>query len=115
MAMQGIRQYILFHDKRHPVEMGAVEVESFLTHLATVRHVASAMQNQALSDSVFVPRCVGAGFAMAGEFRALEEAASFAGGAHRKYSLCCAMRVRTGSDWFDYPIVLYGAGIRLPS
>jgi hypothetical protein len=28
-----IRQYILFHDKRHPGEMGAAEVEAFLTHL----------------------------------------------------------------------------------
>ncbi len=29
-----IRRYILFHGKRHPGEMGATEVEAFLTHLA---------------------------------------------------------------------------------
>jgi hypothetical protein len=29
-----IRRYILFHNKRHPNEMGATEVEAFLTHLA---------------------------------------------------------------------------------
>ncbi len=29
-----IRRYILFHDKRHPKDMGGAEVEAFLTHLA---------------------------------------------------------------------------------
>ena len=33
-----IRQYILFHGKRHPTEMGAAEVSAFLTHLAVKRH-----------------------------------------------------------------------------
>ena len=32
--MQWIRRYILFYDKQHPKDMGAVEVEAFLTHLA---------------------------------------------------------------------------------
>ena len=27
--------FILFHDKRHPLEMGAVEINQFLSHLAT--------------------------------------------------------------------------------
>ncbi len=34
-----IRKYILFHNKCHPVEMGRIEVEAFLTHL-THYHVA---------------------------------------------------------------------------
>jgi len=29
-----IRQYLLFHGKRHHAEMGAAEVSEFLTHLA---------------------------------------------------------------------------------
>ncbi|MBW4636875.1 MAG: phage integrase N-terminal SAM-like domain-containing protein [Gloeocapsa sp. UFS-A4-WI-NPMV-4B04] len=29
-----IKRYILFHDKRHPKEMGSAETEAFLTHLA---------------------------------------------------------------------------------
>ena len=41
------RQYILFHNKRHPREMGAVEIEAFLNHLANVRHVAASTQEQA--------------------------------------------------------------------
>jgi hypothetical protein len=34
------RRYILFSGKRHPATMGAAEVQAFLTHLATERHVA---------------------------------------------------------------------------
>ena len=41
------RRFILFHGKRHPKDMGAVEVQAFLTHLAVVRQVAPATQNQA--------------------------------------------------------------------
>ena len=33
------RRFILFHGKRHPQEMGAAEVEAFLTHLAIDRQV----------------------------------------------------------------------------
>lgn len=53
-----IRRYILFHDKQHPSEMGARELEAFLTHLATVNNVAAATQNQALNAIVFLYRYV---------------------------------------------------------
>ncbi|NIO39582.1 MAG: site-specific integrase, partial [Burkholderiales bacterium] len=43
-----VRQYILFHDKRHPSELGEAEVREFLTHLAVKRKVAASTQNQAL-------------------------------------------------------------------
>ena len=42
-----IRQFILFHGKRHPRELGKVEVEAFLSHLTTARNVAVSTQNQA--------------------------------------------------------------------
>ncbi|MDP2883290.1 MAG: integron integrase [Azonexus sp.] len=51
-----IRRFILFHDKRHPREMGAVEVEAFLTHLAVKGRVAASTQNQALSALLFLYR-----------------------------------------------------------
>src|SRR6266853_1259182 len=51
-----IRQFILFHGKRHPKEMGEVEVSAFLTHLAADRHVAASTQNQALSALLFLYR-----------------------------------------------------------
>jgi hypothetical protein len=49
-----IRRYILFHDKRHPIEMGADEVTAFLTSLAVHDKVAASTQNQALSALVFL-------------------------------------------------------------
>jgi site-specific recombinase XerD len=51
-----IRQYIFFHDKRHPREMGKNQVEAFLTHLAKARNVAVSSQNQALNALVFLYR-----------------------------------------------------------
>lgn len=53
-----IKQYIIFNDKRHPTEIGAVEVEAFLTYLVTQRHVSSSTQNQALSAILFLYRDV---------------------------------------------------------
>ena len=44
-----IRRFILFHNKRHPREMGAAEITEFLTHLAVEGKVAPSTQNQALS------------------------------------------------------------------
>jgi integron integrase len=49
-----IRRFILFHRKRHPVEMGAGEIEAFLTHLAIERKVSASTQNQALSALLFL-------------------------------------------------------------
>jgi hypothetical protein len=45
-----IKQYILFHNKRHPNELGGLEIDQFLTHLAVEKRVAASTQNQALSD-----------------------------------------------------------------
>jgi len=53
-----VRRFILFHGKRHPVEMGAVEVEAFLTDLAVRRNVAASTQNQAKSALLFLYRDV---------------------------------------------------------
>jgi integron integrase len=51
-----IKRYILFHNKRHPAEMGAPEVEAFLTHLAVKENVAASTQNQAFSALLFLYR-----------------------------------------------------------
>jgi len=47
--VQWIKRFILFHGKRHPLEIGAVEIEAFLTHQAVESHVSASTQNQALS------------------------------------------------------------------
>jgi integron integrase len=49
-----IRQFILFHGKRHPETMGAEEVRAFLTYLAAERDVAASTQNQAFSALLFL-------------------------------------------------------------
>ena len=54
--MDWIKRYILFHGKHHPKDMGAVEVEAFLTHLAVDRKVAASTQNQAKSALLFLYR-----------------------------------------------------------
>ena len=54
--LQWIRRFILFHDKRHPKDMGVREVEAFLTHLAVEGKVAASTQNQALSALLFLYR-----------------------------------------------------------
>ncbi|NML28003.1 phage integrase N-terminal SAM-like domain-containing protein [Zoogloea dura] len=51
-----IKRYILFHDKRHPRDMGKVEVEAFLSALAVERSVSAATQTQALSALLFLYR-----------------------------------------------------------
>ncbi|MBD2460536.1 integron integrase [Oscillatoria sp. FACHB-1407] len=53
-----IRRFILFHNKRHPREMGVVEIEAFLTHLAVDGKVAASTQNQAFSAVLFLYRDV---------------------------------------------------------
>jgi integron integrase len=52
--VQWIKRFILFHGKRHPQEMGAAEVEVFLTHLAVDGQVSASTQNQALSALLFL-------------------------------------------------------------
>ena len=51
-----IRQFIVFHNKQHPREMGKAEVETFLSHLTTAKNVAVSTQNQALNALVFLYR-----------------------------------------------------------
>lgn len=49
-----IKRFIWFHDKKHPKDMGAPEVEAFLSHLAVERNVSSSTQNQAKSALLFL-------------------------------------------------------------
>jgi integron integrase len=56
--VQWIRRFILFHGKRHPRDMGAAEVEQFLTHLAVEGRVSASTQNQAKSALLFLYRQV---------------------------------------------------------
>ncbi len=107
-----IRRYIFFHHKRHPAEMGPVEVTQFLTALAVERHVSAATQNQALAALLFLYREVLgrdpgwlAGIVRAKRPRRLpvvlarQEVSALLGALH-------------GVNWI-MAMLLYGAGLRL--
>jgi len=49
-----VKRYVLFQGKRHPSQLGAVEVQQFLTHLARDRQVSGPTQNQALAALLFL-------------------------------------------------------------
>lgn len=49
-----IKRFILFHHKRHPREMGAAEVEAFLSSLDVDRQVSASTQRQALAAILFL-------------------------------------------------------------
>jgi site-specific recombinase XerD len=49
-----VRQYILYHNTRHPREMGVKEINDFITHLVNQKTVAASTQNQALSAILYL-------------------------------------------------------------
>ena len=49
-----VREFVIFHHMRHPLEMGKEEISAYLTHLAVKRNVAASTQNQALSAILFL-------------------------------------------------------------
>ena len=49
-----VRRFILFHNKRHPREMGTEEIQAFLLHLARECNVSASTQNQALTAILFL-------------------------------------------------------------
>ena len=53
-----VREYILFHNKRHPKEMNVPEINQFITHLVVERKASASTQNQAVSAILFLYRNV---------------------------------------------------------
>lgn len=53
-----VKNYILYHKKRHPREMGVPEIGQFLTYLASSQEVSTSTQNQAFSAILFLYRYV---------------------------------------------------------
>jgi integron integrase len=49
-----IKRFVLFHNKRHPDEMGAEEIKAFINNLADEHQVSSSTQNQALQSILFL-------------------------------------------------------------
>jgi integron integrase len=51
-----IKKYIFFHGKRHPDEMGSLQVQEFLSSLASKGRISASTQNQAFSALLFLYR-----------------------------------------------------------
>jgi integron integrase len=108
-----MRRYILFHDKRHPQDMGPAEIEAFLTHLAVQGKVARSTQNQAFNALLFLYREV-LGIS-------LDDAGINAMRAHQKGTLPVVLtkdevrRVIMATTGVHHLIAkfLYGSGLRL--
>ncbi len=107
-----IKRFIYFHGKRHPREMGPVEVTAFLNDLVKRRDVAAATQNQALSALLFLYREVlGAPLAwLDGVERAKRPARVPT--VLSKAEVGALLGGMTGTKWLMASL-LYGAGLRL--
>jgi integron integrase len=51
-----VRQYILYHKKRHPRDMGVTEISEFITYLVNQKSVSASTQNQAISAILYLYR-----------------------------------------------------------
>lgn len=49
-----IRWYIRFHGLKHPIDMGAAEIKTFLSYLTNERQVSISTHKQALSALLFL-------------------------------------------------------------
>lgn len=107
-----VRRFILANAKRHPRDMGAREVERFLTGLAVRGHVSASTQNQALSALLFLYREV------------LQQELPWMDGIHRakrpkrlpvvlsREEVAALLGEMEGVTWLMASL-LYGAGLRL--
>lgn len=48
------KRFILYHNKRHPQEIGKQKIEDFLTYLVRNRQVSASTQNQARAALLFL-------------------------------------------------------------
>lgn len=107
-----IRRFIVFHDKRHPKDLGEDEITRFLTHLAVDLKVAPSTQNQALSALLFLYKYV-----LYKELPRLDDIVR-AKPAKRLPVVLGRREVKhlleqlSGTDWL-MAMLMYGAGLRV--
>jgi integron integrase len=107
-----VKKYVFFHSLRHPSEMGEMEINSFLTHLATEEHVSASTQNQALAALLFLYRRVlGREVDSLGDvvraWRPKRLPVVLTRGEAKK-----VLQYIQGPSWLD-AMLLYGSGLRL--
>ncbi len=49
-----IKEFILFNNKKHPANLGAEEIQKYLSHLAVDRDLSPSSQHVALNSIVFL-------------------------------------------------------------
>jgi site-specific recombinase XerD len=107
-----MKNFILFHGKRHPRDMGTQEVQQFLSHLAVEGHVAASTQSQALSAIVFLYQQV-----LNQDIGGFDKVVR-AKQPHRvpvvltQDEVTAVLRHLSGTSWM-MATLLYGAGLRL--
>ena len=107
-----IKRFIFFHDKRHPAEMGEVEINGFLTHLAVNEKVSASTQNQALSALLFLYRhVIGREVGNLGEVIRARKPARLPVVMTRE-EVKAVLANLTGDKWLMGSL-MYGAGLRL--
>lgn len=110
--VQWVKRFILFHNKRHPNDMGAPEISRYLTHLAVQGGVSASTQNQALNALNFLYREV-----LGREMGTLQDVTP----AKRprrlpvvltRQEVAALLRHLRGDNWL-MAALMYGAGLRL--
>ena len=107
-----IRRFVIFHDRRHPRDLGGAEVEAFLSHLAVAGNVSASTQNQAKAALFFLYREV------LGADLGLLDGVTKAKSSRRLPVVLTEHEVRVvlaqlgGVQWLVASL-LYGAGLRL--
>ena len=110
--LQWVRRFIRFHDLRHPAQMGAPQIEAFLTDLAVNGRVAASTQNQAKAAILFLYREV-----LKLDLPWLDDLVQARRG-HRLPTVLTAREARIlldnmrGANWLVASL-LYGSGLRL--
>ncbi|GAB6282770.1 MAG: integron integrase [Ignavibacterium sp.] len=107
-----IKRFILFHNKKHPNEMGAEEIKNFLNHLAINKKISASTQNQALQGILFLYKNI-----LKKDIGWIEEIKF----AHRRKHLPVIFSKREVIKIFEYLdgvpkliiSLLYGGGLRL--
>jgi len=110
--VQWVKRFILFHNKRHPAEMGADEIAAYLSHLAVARKVSASTQNQALNAINFfyknvLDRNMGTleGVVLAKRPRRLPVVLT-------REEVAAVLRQLKGDNWL-MAALMYGTGMRL--
>ncbi len=110
--LKWIRRYIGFHNIRNPVDMGAAEVEGFLSHLAVEAGVSASTQNQALFALLFLYKEVlSVDLAWLDKFTPAKKS-SHVPVVLTKDEVKIIVNQLTGTNWLIANL-LYGAGLRL--